>query len=58
MAVIINQDNPEQFVTVNEHYTCPDCRAQMLATSENDPRVTDRTICVCTGCGNKHIVYK
>ena len=52
MAVIINQDNPEQFVTVNEHYTCPDCRAQMLATSENDPRVTDRTICVCTGCGN------
>jgi DNA-directed RNA polymerase subunit RPC12/RpoP len=59
MAVIINQDNPEQFVSVNENYRCPDCGAQMLATSEdNDPRVTDRTVCVCTDCGNKHIVYK
>ena len=31
MSVIINQDNAEQFVTVNEHYKCPDCGAQMLA---------------------------
>lgn len=47
----------QQFETVNEHYECPDCGSQMLATSENDPRVTDRIICACTGCGNKHIVY-
>lgn len=57
MAVIINQDNKEQFVTVNEYHKCPDCGEQMLAAPGNDPRVTDRTICACTGCGNKHIVY-
>jgi hypothetical protein len=57
MPVIINQDNPEQFNTVNEHYTCPDCRAQMNAAPDNNPRVTDRIKCICTGCGNTHIVY-
>lgn len=56
MAPIINQDKTEQFVTVNENFPCPDCGAQMLALG-NDPRVSDRRKCTCTGCGNEHIVY-
>lgn len=47
----------QQFETVNEHYECPDCGSQMLATSENNPYDSEKVICRCTGCGNKHIVH-
>lgn len=42
----------------SQHTQCPDCGADMVKTSNNDPLVMDRTKYKCTDCGNEHTVYE
>ena len=37
---------------------CPDCGANMVKASNNDPLTMDRTKYKCSDCGNEHVVYE